>query len=68
MRSRSARGASRVLAAIVAATCSFAAQADSLFNDSEARHGKIVGIDAKGITFVQGCGAGVARTPRLETD
>ena len=58
MRSRSVRGASRVLlAVIVVAACSFAAQADSLFNDSEARHGKILEIDKKGITFVRGCGA-----------
>ena len=30
---------------------------NSLFNDSEARHGKILEIDKKGITFVRGCGA-----------
>jgi hypothetical protein len=46
---------------VVAAICSFAAWADSLFNESEARHGKIVDMNAKGITFVQGCSAGPAQ-------
>lgn len=60
MHSQSACGASasRALVILFACVCSLpAARADSLFNDSEARHGKILEINAKGVTFVQGCGA-----------
>jgi hypothetical protein len=53
MQSQSACGASRALVILFACACSLpAARADSLFNDSEARHGKTLEINAKGVMFV----------------
>ncbi len=59
MRSPFARAVSRLVALALTAVVSWtSAYADSVFDDQQVRHGRVVQIDSKGIGLVEGCGQG----------
>ena len=61
MRSPSARAASALLCAVLASSVQVpSARADALYGGDQVRHGRVVQLDTKGVTFVEGCSAGAS--------